>query len=458
MASPAVRSFLPAADSNVGGCFTSGSTAGTNHNAVLPTPIEAGDVLIIAGRVAGAGAVGFPAGWTVVQDSSDGSDDVSFWAYRNAVADGTEDGTNVNVTHGTFKITGHSLAISGAEAPGTQAPQTGTVAVGTSTTPDPTTTTPTGGSKDYLWLWYGSWDGEQTLSKTAPTNYTDLNDVSTGTASTVNHQQKMAWRQTTAASEDAGSITISAAPLGWTAWLIAVHPGAAGTTNNETGVNTSAAVLAGADVHEAVEAGAPTADTLLAGADVHEAARLGAATTTTVLAGADVHEAVETGATTSAAVLAGVAEVAAGGITYEKAGAVVTTTVAAGADVFEAVEAGSGLVTALMAGVSQYVPPGPVTYEKAGSVAGGTRAAAADAYEAVEAGAIVAGTLYVGADVFEAVEAGAVLVTTRLAGLSGAPEIYVPVAFGRPSPAGGMIVGTPGALRYGRPSPERGDV
>ena len=58
-----------------------------------------------------------------MQDSSDASDDVTFWAYRNMLADGTEDSSTIEFTHGNGKMAAISLAISGAEDPATQAPQ-----------------------------------------------------------------------------------------------------------------------------------------------------------------------------------------------------------------------------------------------------------------------------------------------------------------------------------------------
>jgi hypothetical protein len=229
MAFPAIEEINPTADSAVGGAATSGSTAATSHAVVYPATVSAGSLLMVVGRVSGTGAVAVTGGnWTIVQDSSDGSDDVTFWMYRDTLAAGTEAGTSITVTHGNFKMTAVSLSITGAEDPATQAPQSSTIAIGTNTTPDPTTCTPTGGAKDYLWLWAGGWDGEQTLSKTQPTNFTDRADVSSGTGGlpATNVQIKVPDRQLNAASLDAGSITLSGAPTGWTVWLLAVHPAA----------------------------------------------------------------------------------------------------------------------------------------------------------------------------------------------------------------------------------------
>lgn len=230
MAFPAIESINPSADSATGGAATSGSTAAASHSVVLPATVTAGSLLMVAGRVAiGTAAVAVTGGgWTIVQDTSDASDDRTFWMYRDTLADGSEAGTSITVTHTSAKMVAVSLSITGAENPAIQPPQSSTIAIGTSTTPDPTTCTPTGGAKDYLWLWTGAWDGEQTLSKTQPTNFTDRADVSSGTGGlpATNVQMKMPDRQFNAASLDAGSITLSGAPTGWTAWLLAVHPAA----------------------------------------------------------------------------------------------------------------------------------------------------------------------------------------------------------------------------------------
>lgn len=227
MAFPAIESINPGADSATGGAATSGGTAATSHTVTLPSTISEKSLLMVFGRSAAAGAVSVSGGgWTLIQDSSDASDDVTFWGYRDALADGAEDGSTISMAHGSAKFAAVTMSITGAERPANQAPESSTVAIGTTTTPNPTTVTPTGGAKDYLYLWFGGWDGEQTLSKTQAANYTDRADVSTGTggATTTNVQIKVTDRQVNAASEDPGTITLSVAPAGWTAWAIAIHP------------------------------------------------------------------------------------------------------------------------------------------------------------------------------------------------------------------------------------------
>lgn len=228
MAFPTLTAENPTADGATGGAATSGSTAAASHSVVLPATVNAGDLLLVFGRVAVAGTVAVTGGgWTIVQDSSDASNDVTFFAWRDTLAAGTEDGTSITVTHASAKMAAYTMAVAGAANPATQAPQSSTVAIGTTTTVNPTACTPTGGAKDYLWIWFGGWDGEQTLSKTGPTSYTDQPDISTGTGGTVdtNAQIKTARRALNAASEDPGACgTLSVAPSGWSAWTIAVHP------------------------------------------------------------------------------------------------------------------------------------------------------------------------------------------------------------------------------------------
>lgn len=237
MASPAIEATAA----------TNGSTAAASHAVTLPATVSAGAQLMIVGRVTGAGAVAITGGgWTITQNSADASDDVTFWAYKDALAVGNEDGTTVTVTHGaSLKLAAVSMSITGAEDPATQAPQSSTVATGTSTTPNPTTVTPTGGSKDYLFIWAGGWEGEQTSPPASnPTNYA-LNktgaNTGTGGAVATNSRVAIAARQLTAASDDPGSWTISVSD-DWTAWALAVHPAGAGNQNiNATGLASAAA-------------------------------------------------------------------------------------------------------------------------------------------------------------------------------------------------------------------------
>lgn len=213
---------FPVVEDKIG---TGGTSTASPTAVSYPATVSAGALLVCIARCAVVGAIGWPSGWNeLVEDSSDGSDDVSAIAWK--AADGSEGGTTFSVTHGTGKSAYIVYSITGAENPATQPPQISTVAVGTSTTPNPTLLTPTGGTKDYLWLWLGCWEGEQTSPPAGnPTDYSATLGASSGTAGAVTTNVRCASAQHTStdSSEDAGSWTISASD-DWTAWVMAVHP------------------------------------------------------------------------------------------------------------------------------------------------------------------------------------------------------------------------------------------
>lgn len=199
------------------------TTATTTPVLTLPGSIASGDLLFAVYRAAGAGAISWPAGWTeLIENTSDGSDDVTAMAYR--WADGTE-GSTITLGSGSVKGAGIVYRITGAMNPATQPPELSAVAANSTNTPDPSTVTPTGGSKDYLFLWVAAYEGEQGTPGSPPTNYTSVLTASSGTAGAVatNCRVTTAYRQLTAASENPGSIALSAAD-DWTAWTVAIHP------------------------------------------------------------------------------------------------------------------------------------------------------------------------------------------------------------------------------------------
>jgi len=220
---------------------TDGSSAATNKVCNLPATIAPNDLLLLCLRSAGADTHVTPTGWTslFLNDTSDASDDsFSLW-YKLATASDVGLGTVTVNGSASVKFASISWRVTGHANPSDQAPQFATLVVGTNTTPDPGTVTPTGGSKDYLFLWLGSWDGEQTTPPAAPlpTNYTSSVGASSGTAAatTTNCQCATASRQATASSENPGTWTISVAPTGWTATVVAIHPYVAPTTAQNVG-------------------------------------------------------------------------------------------------------------------------------------------------------------------------------------------------------------------------------
>jgi hypothetical protein len=143
------------------------------------------------------------------------------------ILDGSEGG-NVQVTLGTnAKAAAIAYNIQGYHP--SQAPQISTVATGTSTSPNATTVTPTGGAKDYLWISAFYMAGEEanddTWVNSAPTNFTNLLQVTSGTASTAATNCEVASAEFTsnAASMDAGAFSTDQS-LAWRAYTLAVHP------------------------------------------------------------------------------------------------------------------------------------------------------------------------------------------------------------------------------------------
>lgn len=213
-----------------GTATTNGTTATTTPVVNLPTGIVSGETLLVLIRVASAGVIDWPAGWTeLFDDASDASNDQTAAAYRKA--DGTE-GATITLSSASAKFAALAWRINAAADPTVTAPQFATLAVGTSANPNPGSLSPTGGAKDYLWLAVGGWEGEQTSPPgTFPASYT-LNQIGadSGIAGLVatNCRVAGAGRQLNAATEDPGTYTISASD-DWTATTIAVHPSVAQT-------------------------------------------------------------------------------------------------------------------------------------------------------------------------------------------------------------------------------------
>ena len=203
---------------------TNGTTASATATVNLPTGIVSGETLVGILRTAVAGAHGWPAGWTELFDSTaDASDDNTSCAWRKA--DGTE-GATISVSQGNGKYAAIVYRISGATDPTVTPPEFAALATGTSATPDPGALSPTGGAKDYLWLWLGGWEGEQTSPPAGtPTNYTDALGASSGVAGaiTTNCRVASARRNLNAASEDPPFWSISVSD-DWTATVVALHP------------------------------------------------------------------------------------------------------------------------------------------------------------------------------------------------------------------------------------------
>ena len=196
-------------------------------NVNLPTGITSGDLLVmfIGGRDdVGTGGIGWPAGWTELMDDLDTGNPRAAVAYR--IADGTE-GSSIGITMSSDRdLVSYCYRISGTSG---NAPEIAD-ATGTSSSPNPPNLTPTWGSKDTLWLVYGSCDDGRAFTA-APTNYTDFTAQDRSQASTGTARRELA-----ATSENPGSFTIDQSEP-WQAVTVAVEPAGGGT---DTPVNMDA--------------------------------------------------------------------------------------------------------------------------------------------------------------------------------------------------------------------------
>lgn len=192
-----------------------GGGPGTSINMTYPATITA-DALIGSCVVSSNASNTFtwPMGWTKIGTEESGGSQTIGCAYTTAV--GNEDGGTFAVgINESVGLAGRTWSITGAEVPGTQAPEA-VDASGSSTSADPPEVTPTGGSKDYLWVIFTGIDGNRTC--TDPANYTTDGSVANAAISFCS-----AFRALTASSEDPGAFTLSTTET-WSVITLAVHP------------------------------------------------------------------------------------------------------------------------------------------------------------------------------------------------------------------------------------------
>lgn len=200
---------------------TAGSTSSATPSVLLPATVNVGDILVALLRKDNEAVMTWPADWTkIVGDASDAADDQTSLAWK--IADGTEDGTSITVTTAVAgKYAALSYAIGGANSIAVSS-----LAIGSSTTPDPPSMPAPAGTQDYLYLWMGGWQGEQTSPPTGnPTNYTNPIGSSSGTAAGTSTNCRVASARraiaANSAAEDAPAWTISVSDA-WTAFLVAL--------------------------------------------------------------------------------------------------------------------------------------------------------------------------------------------------------------------------------------------
>lgn len=236
-------------------------------------------------------------------------------------------------------------------------------------------------------------------------------------------------------------------------------------TYAEAGALTASGLLAGASEEEAGgKSGALAAGGQLRGADAAEHPRAGVLAGGSRISGADVYTAAETGALIAGALLAG-ADV----VTRARTGSLIAQALLAGADALVDVKTGSVTTASLLAGTglkegagkagsllasTTLAGPDSVERTKFGALLTATVAAGPDVFTAVEAGSLIASALAAGVDVFIAEETGSLLSATFLAGVTdSAPPVVI--FFDRPTPVGGLDVGTPGGGHFDQPTPNQ---
>jgi len=193
----------------------------------MPAACASGKLLMVFFGSDGVEAVGWPAGWTeLVQTSAAPTVAVG---YKQSA--GTEAGGTITVTTGGPEQSAHiAWCVDDAIAVATQAPESvAFVNQVASATSDPPSLTPTGGAKQYLFIAVsGSSNAAETISA-YPTNYTGNNTRSAGPSGIASGSVAVASRELNAASDDPGTFTWSGS-VDKNATTVAVHPAVAAAT------------------------------------------------------------------------------------------------------------------------------------------------------------------------------------------------------------------------------------
>lgn len=187
------------------------------------------------------------------------------------ILDGTE-GTSTNVTvAASTKFAAIAYTIQQGTFASNIAPAISTVATGTSTAPNATSCAPTGSAKDYLWISAFRQNGEEadddtwcTAAPSTPGTFTNLLQVTSGTASTANTNGSVASAEYTAnaTSVDAGAFT-TAQSLAWRAYTIAIYPIMSGSfTANAAIKGTLSGSFTAAAIEQKAYSGSLAADAI----------------------------------------------------------------------------------------------------------------------------------------------------------------------------------------------------
>src|SRR3972149_524792 len=201
---------------------TATSSRASNSDAdsvTLPASVSAGD-LCLAFHVSDSTLTRtFPSPWVEILDQATSNHNIGI-AYL--IASGGE--TAVSVTKsGTERFSAIAMRITAATWHGTTAPEVAAFATGTSNVPNPSAVNASWGSEANLFIAVGVWDssdGAVTVSA-YPTNYSSNNTASPVISSS--GLCALGTFETTAASDDPGTFTISASDE-WMGGTVVVRP------------------------------------------------------------------------------------------------------------------------------------------------------------------------------------------------------------------------------------------
>ena len=203
----------------------------TAHAVVMPTPLAAGDLLLVLFTNDGSATVTVPTGWTQLwSTATTSSTPIRFSGYAK-VAVAADAGASVSfVTSAVEAAVAQVYRVAQASWSGISTAITDGVAVvatpatGSSTALNPPALTPPWGATLDLWIACAGHDLAIAQSGGAPTNYTGNTRTTSGSSPTTNSVTMLsAIRVNSAASEDPGNFNIATAD-DWVAQTVAVKP------------------------------------------------------------------------------------------------------------------------------------------------------------------------------------------------------------------------------------------
>jgi hypothetical protein len=209
------------------------STAASAQDIDMPSSVAEDNLLLMMLAYDGSGsAPTTPTGWTGLINSNSNSSG-RMLVYKQAAGD--EGGTSVSVTLGaTAACAATVYEISGwndLEYEDGIGNPTYTV----DSSPNPPSLSPSWGAADTLWIAGVMAVDDNGTFNTAPSNYTNLEQIAAGAAVNASAEVGSARRERNIATEDPGTFSMSEIE-GWVAVTIAIEPGALGGSGGGTNI------------------------------------------------------------------------------------------------------------------------------------------------------------------------------------------------------------------------------